>query len=58
MDVYTGKLCLLLTDLLYLCAGFGAVVHYDDEPVSQEVKGWNVTFFKVKHSPMCHVKPV
>lgn len=27
--------------------GFGAFVHYDDEPVRGDVKGWNMRFFKV-----------
>lgn len=25
----------------------GAVVHYDDEPLRGEVKGWNVKFYQV-----------
>lgn len=28
-------------------AGFGAFVHYDDEPVRGDVKGWNVHSYKV-----------
>ncbi len=27
--------------------GFGAFVHFDDEPVRGDVKGWNVRFYKV-----------
>lgn len=34
-----NKLCTL--------TGFGAFVHYDDEPVRGDVKGWNVHTYKV-----------
>jgi hypothetical protein len=36
--------------LLTRATGMGAMVHYDDDPVSAEVKGWNVKFYKVNRS--------
>lgn len=33
---------------LAVTSGFGAMVHYDDEPVPPEAKGWNVKFYKVR----------
>ena len=44
-----SEACVLggLAETVVVVAGFGAVVHYDDEPVAGESRGWNVKFYKV-----------